>query len=350
MKKSFKFAGRLAGLAVFATASVSAQAACPTTTPGWARVVAGTDNTTLLFKVAVASNFVSAVQTLANAYLASLGTSSTNYIEICGNSSGTISEEINAHNSADLFSLFLSADEKNANAVSTEGPYGRGKPFPYANGIPVFLLSPAATSADPGSDYPALDYLTVGSGAYAEGTVRPISNKVTINRNAGAPHHVSYLAIGDPELAPYGVAAIEILSEMGFVSPPPLIPPFPYANANTNVTSNCSSLVASDQWICAYRNIDYTLQAIDANRVTAGIVSYGQVCTALNGTAYDPKRYVLFPENPTTQYGILLKSTSTQQTNADNFLNYLGVASPNYTNGFESTWNTWLSGNCYKAI
>lgn len=347
MKKNFKFAGRLAGLAVFATASVSAQAACPTTTPGWARVVAGTDNTTLLFKVAVASNFVTAVQTLANAYLTSLGTSSTNYIEICGNSSGTISQEINAHNSTDLFSLFLSADQKNANTVSAEGPYGRSDPFPYADGIPVFLLSPAATSADPKSRYPARDYLTIGSGAYAEGTVRPISRKVTINRNSGDPHHVSYLAIGDPELAPYGVAAIEILKAMGFgddTNPPP------YANANTNVTSNCSSLVASDQWICAYRNIDYTLQAIDANRVTAGIVSYGQVCTALNGTAYDPKRYVLFPENPTTQYGILLKSTSTQQTNADNFLNYLGVASPNYTNGFESTWNTWLSGNCYKAI
>jgi ABC-type molybdate transport system substrate-binding protein len=308
-------------------------------------VVAGTDSTTLLFKMAVASNFVTPVQTLANAYLSSLGTSATNYIEICGNSSGTISSEINSYNATDLFSLFMSADVANANVVR-DGPYGRGGSFPYANGIPTFLLSPAATSADPGT-YPALDYLTINSspppGAWAEGAAAPISDYVILNRNPSATYRVATLAIGNPTLAPYGAAAMTILNKMGFGTPT-------YANADTDVTSNCSSLVSSGQWICGYRNIDYTLQAIDNDRVTAGIVSYGQICPAFHGSAYDPKRYALFTQDPTHQNAISLVSTGTEQTNSDNFLTYLGVKTPNATNGFSSTWNIWLASNCYQTI
>jgi hypothetical protein len=98
MKKFGKYIVRtfrslLIGCAACVTMA-SSQAACPTTSSGWTRVVAGTDGTTLLFKVSVASNFVSAMQALANSYLSYIGSSLTNYIEICGNSSGTIKTEI----------------------------------------------------------------------------------------------------------------------------------------------------------------------------------------------------------------------------------------------------------------
>lgn len=335
----------LAGVTVLAAASASSYAACPTTTPGWARVVAGTDSTTLLFKMAVASNFVTPVQTLANNYLASLGLSASSYIEICGNSSGTISSEINSYNATDLFSLFMSADVANAAAISST--YKIGDPFRYANGIPVFLLSPAATSAS-SSAYPALDYLTItgnppNGGAWTEGTVTAIDDYTVMKRSSSATYRVDTLAIGNPTLAPYGVAAMQVLKNMGFGTPT-------YANADTDVASDCSSLVGSGQWICAYRNIDYTLQAINNNKVTAGIVSYGQVCPAFQGSTYDPKRYAKFTDDSTHQNAVSLVSTGTQQTNSDNFLTYLGVKTPNATNGFSSTWNAWLASNCYQSI
>ncbi len=329
----------LAGMTALATASVSSYAACPTTTPGWAQETAGS-GATLLFKMAVASNFVTPVQTLADAYLTSIGKSTTHHIEICGNSSGTISSEINANNSTDLFSLFMSADVANADAINNT--YARGSSFPYANGIPVFLLSPAATIA---GTYPARDYLpnaTPPDGAYAEGTVTAISTKVVINRPSATPA-VDTLAIGNPTLAPYGAAAMSILDKMGFGTPT-------YANADTDVTSNCSSLVGTGEWICGYRNIDYTLQAIDNDKVTAGIVSYGQICSTFHGSAYDPKRYALFTQDPTNQSAISLKSTTADETESDNFLTYLGVQTPNATNGFSSTWNIWLASNCYQTI
>ncbi len=333
-----------AGLALSTTASLSAHAACPTTTTGWTRVVAGTDGTTLLFKMAVASNFVTAMQSLANSYLSYLGSSSTYYIEICGNSSGTIKTEVNSYNGTDLFSVFFSADYDKAKTISTT--YKRTiEPTLYANGIPVFLLSPNATTADSSSTYPALDYMTQGSGATAEGTVTIISSKVIINKaSSGKTYYVSTLAIGDPALAPYGVAAQSILAAMypGVTQS--------YYNAGTNVSSSCSSLISGSQWMCAYKNIDYTLQAINNDKVTAGFVSYGQVCSALNTSPPDAKRYIKFPAYPTEQYEVSLYSNSTQQLNSDNFLTYLNIDNPGSTNGMGTTWNTWLGNNCYAAI
>jgi ABC-type molybdate transport system substrate-binding protein len=336
---------RYTGIMALSAVSMAASAACPT---GWTTVNAGNIAGSLAFKVAVASNFVPATQTLANSYL---GGSPTSYIQICGTSSGTISPEIVSNNSTHQFSIFLSADEGNVDVVAAASPViTRGLKFKYANGIPVFLLSPNATSAYPLNPYPAAYYLNQGlvSGADAVGTVSSISNQVNIKRDPDTPS-VDYLAIGEPSLAPYGVAGISILTAAGQWDP--LFDTYIYAN--NDVANPCSDYVdeAAGEWVCSYRNIDFTLQAVDNNRVTAGIVSNGQVCPQLNGLAYDDKRYVLFPAYPTEQYGISLDiASSTEEANSDAFLSYLNIANPSSTGGLGVSWNSWLDSNCYDSI
>ncbi|RCW68515.1 substrate-binding domain-containing protein [Pseudorhodoferax soli] len=309
-----------------AAAAMSSHAACTT--------IGSTG--TVGFNLAVASNFYLSAQSIAAGFLA-IGPKAYD-IYICEGSSAALYSAIVPSNTPQ-YAMFMSADaQRPADIASMYSSLTASAPFRYANGTPVFLLSPNAYAATSGS-YPAVNYLVTGlssssSPPFAEAArsstgLPVISNNVALSTTP--PTRVSTLAVAEPSLAPYGVQAQVILNLMGqWVTP---------TSRGTNVTTACSSA------ICAYDNINLTLNAINNNAVTAGFVSYGQVCPALTGTTYAAGRYVLFPKYPTSQDAIMLKTTdATAQTKASDFATYM-LGGAGATN-----WNTWLTNNCYQAI
>lgn len=334
MKHSLGNISRIIGFAALASVSMTTQAlTCATV---------GSSGT-VAFKMAVASNFNDAAKTLATSYANSQGYK----IEVCEDSSGNFMTAIGTSNTPQ-YAVFLSADSTRPWSLRTNPSTSAltiADPFTYAKGIPVFLLSPNAYSSASGS-YPAANYLNTGisgtpPGAVAErsdASLPAISNNVIIRRPPGSSS-VSRLAIGNPALAPYGEAAVSILGKMytgGWNSAW-------FQDVGTNTGTACSSLTTSPQWICGYSNINNTLQAINNDVVTAGIVSYGQVCPTFNGSTYPAGRYVLFPNDPTMQDGILLHVTDpTAETRAAAFMASLNIGTP--------SWNTWLTDNCYKSL
>lgn len=331
MENCFKRLKHLIGVTGFALVSLSSHATC--TTIGTTGVVG--------FNIAVASNFSLSAQAIAANFLA-IGPKPYD-IHICDGSSSALFNVIVPSNSSQ-YALFLSADTTRPAALRAS-PYTAltlADPFTYAKGTPAFLLSPAAYSATSGS-YRAVNYLNtgLGSGAIAErsdASLSSVSNSVAV-KMSGSPS-VANLAIGDPTYAPYGVATQDILTEMGQWPGTGLAGT---TNASTNVTTACSSL--GGNWICRYDNINHTLDAINNDAVTAGFVSYGQICPALTGTTYALDRYVLFPDYQTIQDGILLDVTdNTAETKAAAFLSYM-------LGGAGSTdWNAWLTSHCYQAL
>jgi ABC-type molybdate transport system substrate-binding protein len=337
MRSTTKFLKHALALAVLGLTSQASLAVCTT--------IGSTG--TVGFNLAVASNFYLSAQSIAASFLA-VGPK-TYDIYICEGSSGNLYSAIIQNDSnPPQYALFLSADKKRPDDLREEHELlTLADPFTYAKGTPVFILSPDAYLAS-SATYKALDYLNTGlpAGATAQSSVSgtTITNKVKIKVEDPDSPLVSTLAIGNPGLAPYGVQAGAILgrptppaNNMGqWVAP---------ANAGTNVGVACSTLITGDEWICMYDNINLTLDAINANRVTAGFVSYGQVCPALTGTTYPVDRYVLFQDYPTLQNGILLNVTDgTAETKAAAFKDYMlgGAGSAN--------WNTWLTSHCYQSL
>ncbi|MDR3299618.1 MAG: substrate-binding domain-containing protein [Candidatus Accumulibacter sp.] len=338
MKSRFYSLNRMIGVTAISMAVMQAYAAPTCSTVGTSGSVA--------FTWAVASNFYEPALSLATAYA-----DSQNYqITVCHDSSGNLYNAIVPDN-APQYALFFSADIERPADISLYYPaLVASGPYNYAHGIPTFLLSPAAYAATTGN-YRAVNYLTTGLaaglGASAESSdssLPPINNYVALNRPRDEPS-VDYLAIGDPKLAPYGVAASWILG----------IDPTNYPNnmnlwnaanvfdAGSNVTSSCSSLVSGTEWICTYSNIDYTLQAIAGDMATAGFVSYAQVCPVWADAKFQLDQYVLFPDYETTQaYVALNVKDATAQADATAFLASLGIGG--------TTWNTWLGNNCYKSL
>lgn len=320
---------RLIGIATIALASTGAHAAC--TTIG--------SSSTVGFNMAVASNFYLSAQSIATSFLA-IGPKNYN-IYICEGSSQALYDSIVPTN-APQYALFLSADEQRPDDLYKNTSLTLAAPFDYAKGTPVFLLSTNAYNATSGN-YRARNYLNQSvspGGATAQSSVtgESITNNVSIKKSSGSPI-VTDLAIGNPDLAPYGVAAQSILTAMGLWATSTKY------DAGTNTSTSCATL-SSGKWICKYDNINITLDAINNNSVTAGFVSYGQVCPALKGSTYPVDKYVLFPAYPTIQDGVQLKvqSDSTAETKAADFKTYM-------LGGAGSTdWNTWLTDHCYQAL
>jgi ABC-type molybdate transport system substrate-binding protein len=278
---------------------------------------------TTTITVAVASNFKDPAAELADDYV--VGTSYQ--VNLCHGSSGTISSSITGGNPYNI-SLFMSADQSFATAVVTAGK-NLGSEFPYANGIPVFLLSPNAYNSNVAADY----FLTGQvNGAYAEG----LTPKVVLKHASGTPT-ASTIAVANHTNAPYGIAAGNLLSPMGFWNTGTLL-----YNAGTNVTTACSSLISGSQWQCEYNNVDLTLQAINNNSVTGGFVGWSQVCDS--GT-YPSARYVKFSNSSylTQQYGVLVDiASSAQETVTADLVSYMDLGS--------GAWDTFLTNHCYQTF
>jgi ABC-type molybdate transport system substrate-binding protein len=280
---------------------------------------------TTTITVAVASNFKDPAAELADDYV--VGTSYQ--VNLCHGSSGTISSSITGGNPYNV-SLFLSADQSFATAVVTAGK-NLGSAFLYANGVPVFLLSPNAYAS-----YDAADYFLTGQpyGAAADGL-----SDVVLKHYSGTPT-ASTIAVASHTNAPYGIAASQILDAM-LEPPTTLWNGGSYIhNAGTDVTTACSSLISGDDWQCQYNNVDLTLQAIDGNKVTGGFVGWSQVCDS--GT-YPSDRYVKFPAYVLAQYGVRIDIASgAQETVAADLVSYMDVGS--------GAWDTFLTDHCYEAL
>jgi len=209
--------------------------------------------------IAVASNFYGPAQALVTSFTAAGAPGAGKVIRVCHNSSGLLKDEINAGAS---YSLFLAADNKWPSAVNPDKQ--KGTDFTYAYGIPVLWSAKVAT-----------DGLMDGN---------------AINKT-----NVTSLAIGNPNLAPYGAAAERILRE------------------------ELHQWEDPGAWITQYDNIALTKTAIESKVKDAGFVSKAQVCTQL-GDGYGVKD--VFQTFNIEQKGIQIANVDGTSTTAD-FTAYL---------------------------
>lgn len=329
MNQLVRYTRDIIGAATLLLASAHAYAVdCPGGSNFYYSATGSVTPTTTTINVAVASNFKDAAKDLADGYVA--GTSYK--INLCHGSSGTISSSINGGNPYNI-ALFLSADQGFADAVTV----ALGGSFQYANGVPVFLLSPNAYGSNVAANY----FLTgQGNGALADG----LTSLVILKHASGSPA-AGTIAIANHSSAPYGIAATgQILNPMGTGTPNGYWDsgtPTRYAyNAGTNTTSACNGLVSGSQWQCEYNNVDLTLTAINNNSVTGGFVGWSQVCDS--GT-YPTNQYVKFSAYTLAQYGVLVDITSgTEETVAANFVTYMDIGS--------GAWDTFLTNHCYQTL
>ena len=121
--------------------------------------------------IAVAANFAATARTIAKAYMAESG----NAIDITTGSTGTLYAQIGA---GAPFDAMLSADEATPAKLAAEG---HGAPRPYAVGVLALWVPAAAADADP----------------------------------VAALGPVLHVAIANPDLAPYGKAAVAAIAGMG---------------------------------------------------------------------------------------------------------------------------------------
>ena len=123
--------------------------------------------------VAVAANFATTVSRLAGDYAAASGDT----VEVTTGSTGKLYAQIAA---GAPFDAMLSADEATPERLAGEG---HGTPVPYANGLLALWVPGALPGADPAR--------TLAGGA------------------------VRHVAIANPDLAPYGRAAVAAIGAMG---------------------------------------------------------------------------------------------------------------------------------------
>lgn len=330
MKQTFRLK-HVAGAAALAVASMSSHAACTTI---------GSTGTVDL-KIAVASNFSAAAQSIATSFLA-VGPKSYK-IQICDGSSAALRADIGTTN-PNGYALFLSADDIRPKDIADNTTLEVDVPFTYANGIPVFLLSPGAYSATSGS-YRAVNYLQTGLGSGANGTrsdasLSAVSNKTKLKKSAPDTPLVTSLAIALPTDAPYGLQAQRLL---GGTTDTAYVNVMNQWTTPTAKGTDTSSSCGAD--ICTYNNVNTTLTAINNDKVTAGFVSYGQVCPTFTGSTYPLDSYVLYQEYLIQQDGILLNVSVGANAKAADFKDYMLI-----TGAGAADWDTYLTNNCYAPL
>lgn len=207
----------------------------------------------LTIKVAVASNFKSSLSEIAQNYEVMTGQK----VLISSASTGTLYNQIR-HGAP--FDIFLSADKKRAKLIE-ESEFGvKGTRFTYAQGQIAFWA--------------------------------PKENSLTF---AKLKQFTGQLAIANPKLAPYGVAAMESLKSMQLWSH------FSYVKG---------------------ANISQTFQFIESGNVQAGFVAYAQI---IQNKEIKSDSYFVIPADlhrEIVQQGVLL-SAATQPVEAQKFIDYL---------------------------
>ncbi len=156
---------------------------------------------------------------------------------------------------------------------------------------------------------------------YAHGYLELWTNTTGVNVSAGLPSTFSNLAIANPDAAPYGTAAVQVLSAS------------PY-----NVTDP-----STDSRITEYATIGTTFTAVNNQTKPWGFVARSQICTVVNGVQTFSGvghygAYVSAPAGSPTahdyddilQYGVKLARsgrTTAETTELNNFVDFLQNAS-----------------------
>lgn len=274
--------------------------------------------------IVVASNFYGPAQDLVSSFLATL-LPTTKTIRVCHDSTATIYGEITG-TPAYPYTLFLAANATTPTSLQgTSYVQSGATAFRYAYGIPV-LYTNSDTTGLTKDDLIEDGISSLDSTATADG----YADYVRVNES-----NVDSLGIGNVPGAPYGVAARTILTAMKQW----LASPYGSGTAPTNGGTG-GACTSGD--LCMYNNIDYTLQAIENGDVTAGFVSWGQVC------AENSNWYVTFSDYPLDQKGILLNVDGNPATTSA--AEQLAADLKTYMNLGSAGWNTWLNNRCYGSI
>jgi ABC-type molybdate transport system substrate-binding protein len=257
--------------------------------------------------IAVASNFYGPAQDLVTSFIANDPAGSGKKIRVCQNSTATLDTEIRTGTSG--YSLLLAANASTPNAlVGTAYVQSGATSRLYAKGIPV-IFAPTTAVANVGTFISGL-----GSGTAAT-ISSAVSPAIAINTT-----NSQKVAVANPTLAPYGLAASSILNDMGLW--------------------NASSPVPSWMHNPLYDNIDLTYAAVIGGTDKSGFVSKAQICGNL-GTV----TYIAFTGYLLNQNGILINSgNSTQNALGSSIMSYM------LSNSSPTFWSTFLTNHCYNTI
>ena len=213
--------------------------------------------------IAVAANFAVPAQRLATVF----AQGSTHSARISVGSTGTLYTQI--INGAPI-DLFLAADQQRPARLEQNGFAVAGSRFTYARGRLVYVASaarplPAAfADADSGSPQHESD------------------QNIELLAAALGSEHIRRIAIANPKLAPYGLAAQQTLLKLGLARKPPLV---------------------------MGENVGQTLALIATGNVVTGFVALAQLRADAESSAYLRPQYWLVPGSlhaPIAQDGVLL--------------------------------------------
>lgn len=308
---------RLLSLALLAACPLFLMPAYASTTNCPSAAAAETDYTgssydgSSVTKVAVASNFTGPIATVVNSFLTA---HPTYKVIVCGDSTGNLESTIVDPTSLP-YSMFFAAD------ASPETLYSDYTTFRYAYGIPVVFgyLS--------GKTYTVSGVSDLVSGTVTNNTVPASPSglsayKMSTTLTAGT----GTVDIADPAKAPYGLAAQDILTDMGY----------------TVTTSSTPTWLVSP--ITTYGNITLAYNAVGGT-TKAGFVSKAQICGHIS-------------DSPATIAWVQFtySSLNTDQWAVNFGTDTVGSALYTFINNemnsgtTPTTWNAFLEGACYNDI
>ena len=269
-------------------------------------------------RIAVAANFEGPAKEMVRDFLASNVSYPTTYtVWICPNSTGVLFAEIVLHPT--VFDMFFAANE-----AASDIPIVGESAFTYAKGIPIiFGYKPGGAGiVNPVNNANALIH---GLSPATEFATLPYGNLSGYSINTATANDV---AIADPSVAPYGQAALSIMTALGSPSP------YPVTIATLNTVTEVQNNVGKN--IPIGEPTEFSIRS--------GFASKAQFCASdyINPSDGVPDgiAYVAF-----TNATYMLTQRAVKLTNnAGNLESYiLGRIKT-------GTWNTFLTSNCYGAL
>lgn len=266
----------------------------------------GTSGSTI--KVAVAANFLDpaidmivGTLPLTDSFFDQNNINNTTVI-ICDGATGDFAAEIAyavANNQPVPYDVFFAADETAMNNLPSA--FDGFPTFVYSKGKPIIFGKKARVTNVSG----LVD--KIGSTAVT-GSINPITTTYSIKSSAQDP-----VAVANPATAPYGAAAVSIMTQMG---------------------------VYGTTYKTQYPTVGGALNAVLMDTNKSGFISKAQICQNLGNFTY-----VEFPSEQ-------LDQTVRQLTaNANPLINYIeGKIYSTPVGSSISEWNTFLTNHCYGTI
>lgn len=271
-------------------------------------------------------------------------------IEVCGDSTGNLESAITATSLKP--SMLFAADES---PYSHEGTWtDSGKNYNYANGYPV-LMGYTSTSATAGSGSAVTktistigDLISGQSGSSLVLSATTLSN-YTLSSTITSNTTNNGTLVADPDLAPYGAAAVNILNA--------LQPLFSGSHIVFN-SDNEATVPAWLEYLSTYGSIGKAFNAIGTATPT-GFAAYAQICPSyfnshtLPSTRYED--YVKFTGDSGTQEEFLtyqwMGYRAAYDSSADAGLYIYDLIAKEIKSG---VWNSFITyggaDNCYGTV